>query len=482
MKNSLFNMNNLKKKTINMDELKNLVSNKASELKEILELVLEDPSISTNTKANIIINATSLVCAVVAVQPLPFADLFVLSPIQVVMVTYLSKTLGLKRSDTSPKELLVYLVNTLGFGVLSQQVILGLYKTIIPFAGAVTTIPLVYAATFGLGMACKTLINAKKNNVEISKEQLKKIREEEMEKIKKENRDWSLENLKKELKEVYRNEYKTYRDNMLRLDNSSIGEAVINKVVEIKERFAIYKGIEIRECVFYKLAFLTFKDIRFFEEVVGQIERRELIFNKGKDISYNISGFAVIRLDNLLDEVIIKDIDLADKNIAGMVSVFYSKNDITNITNEEIRNKFLSSFNDCEEILCIQSPWMNHYVVNDDLMFRIECALKRGVKVIINYGIKEGSNNNNRTDNSDSVAEKLRRRFSLYGEQFQLRRGNSHYKILVCDDKYYIEGSYNFLSFAGQYGSSTDQRHEGAALGHNKEYIKLLKERYFKNR
>ena len=50
--------------------------------------------------------------------------------------------------------------------------------------------------------------------------------------------------------------------------------------------------------------------------------------------------------------------------------------------------------------------------------------------------------------------------------------------LLICDDKYYLAGSFNFLSFKGDY-SAPNTRHEGADYSENKEQIKLKREMYF---
>jgi hypothetical protein len=42
----------------------------------LLDNIIEDPSIPQKKKTEMIIHSTSLLCAIVAVQPIPFADLF----------------------------------------------------------------------------------------------------------------------------------------------------------------------------------------------------------------------------------------------------------------------------------------------------------------------------------------------------------------------------------------------------------------------
>ncbi|GGJ80678.1 hypothetical protein GGR02_003397 [Anoxybacillus voinovskiensis] len=63
------------------------MQNWTNKLKETLHLISDDVSVSQERRVRLVVHASSLVCALVAIQPLPFADIFVLTPIQVVMVT-----------------------------------------------------------------------------------------------------------------------------------------------------------------------------------------------------------------------------------------------------------------------------------------------------------------------------------------------------------------------------------------------------------
>lgn len=482
--------NKISKKMSGLTEIQKLISQKSFELKETLESVVEDPSISSNTKANIIVNATALICGIVAVQPIPFADLFILSPIQVVMVTYLSKVLGLKTNDATVQEILAYLVGTLGFGVLSQQVILGLYKTIIPFAGAITTVPLVYMSTFGLGMACKTLINAKKNNITLSKEELKRIRQKEIEKIKKEERDWSIESLKKQFEAFDRQEYKIYKGKLQSYDkcidssNNFTIDDIYNKKEELEKRISRYENILTESKVIYTLCFMKTYEIIKIENIIGQLDRNELRLElKEQKATYKLQGLADIYIRYENQKYVIEDVQAYESKINNMIGIIGTKDEMCHLANKEIREEFIKSFDRAKISLYIASPWLNNYVVNQELIIKIENALKRGVNIKIRYGIEDSSyssQKNNRSLNSDRIANNLINKFEKYGQRFKMKKVNSHYKVMICDELYYIEGSYNFLSFAGEYDdNSNDHRDEGATYSTNRKMLLYLREKYF---
>lgn len=173
------------------------IKREGQSLKNSLKAIIDDPSIPENDKLTVIIHLTSLTCAVVAVQPIPFADLFILSPIQVVMVTMMSRVLGNPLGKQGPEELIASIVGVVGWGVLAQQLVLGAYKTIIPFMGAITTVPLVYAATMGLGYAAKAILEARVKDQKISDEELRQIGKQAEQEAKAKN--LSLENAMQEL-------------------------------------------------------------------------------------------------------------------------------------------------------------------------------------------------------------------------------------------------------------------------------------------
>ena len=58
---------------------------------------------------------TALLCAIIAVQPLPFADVIVLTPIQVGMVTAMSRVLGDPVGDSGAKEIIAHVLGVVGW-------------------------------------------------------------------------------------------------------------------------------------------------------------------------------------------------------------------------------------------------------------------------------------------------------------------------------------------------------------------------------
>lgn len=123
------------------------------------------------------------------------------------------------------------------------------------------------------------------------------------------------------------------------------------------------------------------------------------------------------------------------------------------------RAMLLQAFQDSTEEVIILSPWMTTDVIDNQLCSLIAHALRRGVKIRIGYGMGPERNETEKKKNQTNVQQvkkkieqhttlndrKLLEVVDLYG---------SHAKVLVCDRKFGITGSFNWLSFRGDPGRS----------------------------
>lgn len=152
------------------------------------------------------------------------------------------------------------------------------------------------------------------------------------------------------------------------------------------------------------------------------------------------------------------------------------------LKNDQIRKMFLKAFVIAQKEIDIISPWMNFGVVNDKFIELMNSAFARGVKVRIIYGLNPDASEYNisRSNRSDQVADHLQNRFAEYGNLLKIYRDNIHYKLVLCDELFKLEGGYNYLSFMGDY-TSEDTRKEGSPYGTNKEEIQYLRKEYFGN-
>ncbi len=105
------------------------------------------------------------------------------------------------------------------------------------------------------------------------------------------------------------------------------------------------------------------------------------------------------------------------------------------------------ALNKCKFRLMIISPWIRAQVVDRDFFKLLREVLARNVNVYIGYGI---SDDDPRASNADRDVEQRLESLAKKHENFVFKRmGDTHAKVLICDDSFCVTGSFNWLSFKG---------------------------------
>ncbi len=130
---------------------------------------------NTSAASKDIIFKYSAICAGVAVQPIPFADIFILTPIQALMGKELANAHGIKLTEQESKDVVKEIIGVIGLGIVAQNCAIGLYKVGLPFLAGFTTIPLVFGLTYGIGHVMKHYFEAKQNGRELSQSEMKAL-------------------------------------------------------------------------------------------------------------------------------------------------------------------------------------------------------------------------------------------------------------------------------------------------------------------
>lgn len=107
--------------------------------------------LTNDQKVSQIIVIFSTVCAGVAVQPIPFADIFILTPLQAFMGTRISAIRGLRLSEKEASAIIKEIMGVVGAGMIAQQLGIAAAKIFFPIFGGVATIPVVFGLTFAIG-------------------------------------------------------------------------------------------------------------------------------------------------------------------------------------------------------------------------------------------------------------------------------------------------------------------------------------------
>lgn len=161
------------------------------------------------------------------------------------------------------------------------------------------------------------------------------------------------------------------------------------------------------------------------------------------------------------------------------------------VRNQEIRELFINKLDEVETHIFIISPWITDFVVDGEMVERLERALQRGVRIDIGYGyvswdklqwkIRKYQKEKNsarmerdREYKSWKMAAMLQDRFQEY-ENFHIFyvREGTHEKVFCYDDASILIGSLNLLSYDGgeqENYSGFQFRYEGGVLIEDREF------------
>ncbi|WP_425147646.1 YcjF family protein [Deinococcus sp.] len=130
-----------------------------------------DPQKSVDENAEEVIRGAALLCGAIAVEPLPFADLLLITPMQIKMVLHVGKIYGFEVTPERAREIVQELGVTVAYGIAARQVMRGLAKLALPLIGGLITAPAVYGWTYALGRLAQTYFENKRAGLPFSQAQ-----------------------------------------------------------------------------------------------------------------------------------------------------------------------------------------------------------------------------------------------------------------------------------------------------------------------
>ncbi len=138
----------------------------------------------------------------------------------------------------------------------------------------------------------------------------------------------------------------------------------------------------------------------------------------------------------------------------------------------EIKNEFLACLNKAKSYLLIQSPWISETVVDDEILNLLSKLAEKNCKVFITWGISRKMETEDRKP-SNELLEKLGKIKDKNGLPSVIVNwiGNHHNKEIIVDDALHLAGSFNWLSYRGDYLP----RGESAYIIDDKEAIRNAK-------
>ncbi|MEI6330756.1 MAG: phospholipase D-like domain-containing protein, partial [Pseudanabaena sp. ELA645] len=147
----------------------------------------------------------------------------------------------------------------------------------------------------------------------------------------------------------------------------------------------------------------------------------------------------------------------------------------------DIRSKLFSALKETNQTLIMVCPWISQNAVDPDLLQHIQQALKNNnVTIHIGWGNLYDINSAKKSAQVLLAKSSYNAFNSLQKLQcIQFKLLGTHEKFLICDDKWALITSYNFLS-ASDFKGVKGEREIGL-LTYDKNIIKELKDHYEKS-
>ena len=209
----------------------------------------------------------------------------------------------------------------------------------------------------------------------------------------------------------------------------------------------------------------NFEDNTFNNEISKFIVDKKPLKEEDFIISDELKEIPVTNNSNLLEEKFIKSKKEKKK-------VINKESEFRIIRGKDIKSEFNKTFDMVTNRMYIQSPWISDKVVDEEMIKKIKKLAQNNCKVFITWGISRDKNYEDRKPPEELLKElKDIKSPDNLPAVFVIWIGNHHNKEIIVDNKIHIAGSFNWLSYRGDYLP----RGESVYLTNDKECIKEAK-------
>ncbi|WP_346938780.1 hypothetical protein [uncultured Clostridium sp.] len=157
--------------------------------------------------------------------------------------------------------------------------------------------------------------------------------------------------------------------------------------------------------------------------------------------------------------------------------------DYKTIKDDEIIDVFKEALISAKSEIDIVTPWINNHVMYKEKVYTLmKEALNREVRIRIIYGL--GSNKDSDMEEMgrglERTADTIKDDFNSYGKLFEIKKGDTCEKVLICDENLALIGNFNFLSFHGKYSENKNLKSQVVAVITEKKAIQKLRKEKIK--
>jgi uncharacterized protein (DUF697 family) len=125
----------------------------------VIELIGDE-----HERARGVTERSSLWCAAVSIEPIPWLDLAVQLPIQLRMVMEIGKIYGFELNSNRAHKVLLELTGVVAYTYVTRSVARGFLK-FVPVVGGLLNVPFTYAGTYALGHVAERYFRAKRQDL-----------------------------------------------------------------------------------------------------------------------------------------------------------------------------------------------------------------------------------------------------------------------------------------------------------------------------
>lgn len=185
-----------------------------------------------------------------------------------------------------------------------------------------------------------------------------------------------------------------------------------------------------------------------FDEGLGMLIQNKFPINKeefkDKMDLININGEK--ESTNIYEQEYINSIKLQR---AGEINI---KPVIKMLRGDEIKPEFEKCLMEAKNYLFIQSPWISESVIDENMMKQFNALAAKGCRIFISWGIAKSIDKEDRKP-SEKLLNRLKQiKFSNGLPAISLYWiGNHHNKEIIVDNSKHLAGSFNWLSYRGDY-------------------------------
>jgi uncharacterized protein (DUF697 family) len=115
-------------------------------------------------RAKVVTERTSLWCAAISIEPVPWLDMAVQLPIQLRMVMEIGRIYGFELNSARASKILLELTSVVAYTYITRNLARGLLK-FIPVAGGLLNAPIAYAGTYALGNVAERYFRAQRQDL-----------------------------------------------------------------------------------------------------------------------------------------------------------------------------------------------------------------------------------------------------------------------------------------------------------------------------